>query len=593
MGFKLPYMRNVSRPTKKYIVNFGGLNLTENYKEGELSESENMTSERSPTLASVRPYYSGYLEHESGKKLNSIWSDGNLFAAIETNRTGNLTTATVKFKNYDEKAVQVPDLEALGGSLALGDSNVKALDFVRINNKLTVFSSGGEVQINGQGLCAPYTINLDPNLESHTWESVTCIGEGNATCDMNMLRIQNVEGYTWFGGAGGKCNYKEGDTIEIYVASGSGDSAIYLDKPDFYGVLQSNAAIVGDETFLLFTSNIFETLTQSGETSIWVKLVKETPPFLEFATPINNRIWAVKENTIYASALGEPSRWNVFDGLSSDSYQLGVDSSLDFTGMSEFSSNPIIFKEDIIYRIYGTMPSNYSLQKIDAPGVMKGCARSIQKINEVLYYKGRSGVYRYAGGVPQCISTELGDMSDYKYAVAGSDDRYYYLTMQKGSSSKRITFVYDTFTGVWQKETALNIVSYAQWGGVLYSFESDSGNVYSKQKDSLKGLTAGEVSPIEWSVTFKPFTETIENRKVYSKLSLRLELEEGAWCSVLVQHDNKLFEEVKTVKGEEDLSTVIVPIRLRPCDKFTIKLEGRGYCCLHTLVREYRTGGDR
>ena len=99
MGFKLPYMRNVSSPYKKYIVNFGGLNLTDNYKEGELSESENMTSERSPTLASVRPYYSGYLEHESGKKLNSIWSDGNLFAAIETNRTGNLTTATVKFKN--------------------------------------------------------------------------------------------------------------------------------------------------------------------------------------------------------------------------------------------------------------------------------------------------------------------------------------------------------------------------------------------------------------------------------------------------------------------------------------------------------------
>lgn len=572
MGFRLPYVRNVSSPTKRYIVNFGGLNLTDNYKEGELSESENMTSERSPTLSSVKPYYSGYIEHgEATYKVGSVWGDGETLALFLQKRTG--VGDKVVFKAYSK------DFSPLWDTDVVWKMYDEALDkwytdIVKLGGYTVIFAHTDAGNENGN--VSP--IYFNEGAENQTgWVSSGCTVVGMAIFSGDKLGLSNLN---VLGGDKGQVDFRVGDSLTISDCRTAPENCMTLQV--------SSVEYVDGGLELVFDGASFTECVEDG-----VGVARRVPENPLYPIAINNRIWLTSGLNICACALGDPSNWEKYEGLASDSYRVAVDSPLDFTGMSEFSSNPIIFKEDIIYRIYGTMPSNYSLQKIDAPGVMKGCARSIQKINEVLYYKGRSGVYRYAGGVPQCISTELGDMSEYKYAVAGADDRYYYLTMQKGSSSKRITFVYDTLTGIWQKETALNIVSYAQWGGVLYSFESDSGNVYSKQKDGSNGLTTDETRQSEWSVTFKPFTETIENRKVYSKLSLRLELEEGAWCSVSVQHDNKLFEEVKTVKGEEDLSTVIVPIRLRPCDKFTIRLEGRGYCCLHTLVREYRTGGDR
>ena len=594
---RLPYVKNISSPAKKYTVRFCGINKSNIFEDGELEDLENLSMTNFPYLTVRKPYNWGFISTESGKKLNKIWGDGSLFAAVEVDEINSPYISKIKVRNYNENAVDIPDLEAIGGFDELGLKNV---DFVRINNKLTVFTDDSS-GLNSSNLLAPYTINLDPDLvdrdpelTEYAWESTTCIMWGSATTLPNRLILHEPQ---VLGGRGGIPNFLEGDTVAVYWAQGTdGDgNIIWGNSPDLYGVLSSRStSIINGITEFGFTTDLFG--TSSAPQDSRAKVEKVTPDGLCFPMGINNRIWAVKGNSIFASALGEPSRWESFEGLASDSYQVSVDSSGNFTGVSVFDNNPVFFKENTVYRLYGTIPSNFSLQKIDAPGVMQGCSKSIQKINEVLYYKGKSGVYRYSGGIPECISEKLGDLSDYGKAVAGADERYYYLAMSKKGedfADKKPLYIYDTKTGVWLKDSADTFTSFALWGNVLY-MKYSSSYVASRELDSEKGLTvSGEYGNVNWYAEFKPFTETVKEKKVYSRLYFRLELDEGSYVTVFVKYDNEPFKEVKTVKSDFEKGVVTVPVILKKCDSFAVRFEGRNGCTVKTLLREYRTAGDR
>lgn len=583
---KLPYAKNVSSATQKYMVQFGGINKTDAFAEGEFADMENLSLERFPYLTVRKPYNRGIIATENGRKPNKIWSDGNIFASAEIDEA-KPTEAYIKFRNYNQNAVAIPNLEAVAGFDEMG---LKKLDFVRINNKLTVFTDD-PVTENSSGLISPYTINLDPELSTHEWESTTCSVTAAVDFTENTVTLSEM---SVRGGKNGAVNFKFGDTVAIYLET----DGEYGEAPDFYGVLNADVTTDAEgKTKIEFTTNVFETLLSdgSGELPSNVKIEKLTPEGLYFATGINNRIWAVRGNTIFASALGEPSRWDSFEGLASDSYQVAVDSSGEFTGISVFDNNPIFFKEDMVYRLYGSLPSNFSLQKVDAPGAMSGCAQSIQRVNEALYYKGRNGVYRYTGAIPQCISEKLGDLSGYDRAVAGADDRYYYLTMVKKEDEKaenRVLYIYDTKTGVWLKNEENAFLCFARWGNVLYASDI-SGNIISKDIDTKNGLTEKDDSEtVAWYAEFKPFNEVVKEKKVYSKLYLRLELDEKAFVSVLIKYDNGAFNEIKTVKADSG-EVFFIPISLKKCDSFTVRLEGHNGCTVKTMLREYRTAGDR
>lgn len=594
---RLPYVKNVSSPTKKYTVSFGGINKSNIFDDGEFEDLENLSMTGFPYLNVRKPYNWGYINTESGKTLNKIWGDGSIFATVEVDEKNSPQVSKIRFRNYNENAVAVPDLEAIGGS---DEKGLKKVDFVRINNKLTVFTDDSS-SLNSSNLLAPYTINLDPDLvdrdpelSEYAWESTTCIMWGSASTQPNRLILHDPQ---VIGGRGGTPNFHEGDTVAIYWAKGTDEdgSLIWGSNPDLYGVLSSRStAIINGITEFGFTTDLFGSPTSPHDSR--AKVEKVTPDGLKFPTGINNRIWAVRGNSIFASALGEPGRWESFEGLASDSYQVAVDSSGEFTGVSVFDNNPVFFKENMVYRLYGTIPSNFSLQKIDAPGVMHGCSESIQKINEVLYYKGIRGVYRYSGGIPECISDKLGDLSDYDKAVAGADERYYYLAMSKKGDSfadKKPLYIYDTKTGIWLKDSPETYTSFALWGNVLYmKFKSEY--LVSRSLDSEKGLTvSGEKGSVDWYAQFKPFTEIIKEKKVYSRLYFRLELDADSYVTVLVRYDSEPFREVKTVKADLEKGVVTVPVILKKCDSFTVRLEGKNSCVIKTMLREYRTAGDR
>ena len=66
-------------------------------------------------------------------------------------------------------------------------------------------------------------------------------------------------------------------------------------------------------------------------------------PELDFLCENENRLWGCKGDTIYASKLGDPFNWNVFDGVSTDSYAVDVGSAGDFTGCFAYRGYPVFF----------------------------------------------------------------------------------------------------------------------------------------------------------------------------------------------------------------------------------------------------------
>lgn len=325
---------------------------------------------------------------------------------------------------------------------------------------------------------------------------------------------------------------------------------------------------------LTFYANTFTNATETGAVTI-----KREVPDLEFICENNYRLWGCKGNTIYASKYADPLNFQVFDGLSGDSYYIQVGSDGEFTGCIPFSSHICFFKEDVLHKIYGSKPSNFQAVTANVFGVQAGCERSMRVINETLYYMGRNGVYAYTGGVPNDISSAFGTKR-FSEACAETDGEKYYISMK--SDDGWGLYSYDVKRNIWLREDDTHVYDMANKDGNVYFISSDCG-LYRMNADS------GEA--VEWSVTFCPFTETVNERKGYSKLGIRLELGEDSYLTVEVSVDDGNWEKVYTTHNEK-AKTVTVPIHPNRCDNFRVRLSGKGTCEVKSFVREFTIGSE-
>ena len=119
----------------------------------------------------------------------------------------------------------------------------------------------------------------------------------------------------------------------------------------------------------------------------------------------------------------------MFEGLETDSYAVDTGSAGDFTGCVSFLGYPVFFKEDHIYKVYGSIPSNFEVMGSATLGVAKGCGGSLAIAGERLLYLSNSGVMIYSGGIPQSLHDAFG-MTRLRNGRAGSDGLKYYLSAQ-------------------------------------------------------------------------------------------------------------------------------------------------------------------
>ncbi len=337
--------------------------------------------------------------------------------------------------------------------------------------------------------------------------------------------------------------------------------------------------ISADKKKLYFYENIFDVGTEAGT----VTLAREVPD-MDFICECNNRLWGCKGDTIYASALGDPTNFNKFDGVATDSYSVDVGSAGDFTGCCSYLGYPIFFKEDSIYKVYGSKPSNYEAMSSATLGTAVGSGRSFAVAGETLYYQSRTGIMAYTGGIPTSISAPFGS-ARYKNGVGGSDGIKYYISMQDSVNAWHL-FVYDPRYGVWHREDATRIVGFGWYGNL---FMSDATGIWVIGNPVIPSGATAE-SSVPWVYETGDITEGDSNKKEVKKLQLRAELETGATLKLEIKYNSSatwITVKQLTAAVKQSYYLPVIPHR---SDHYRLKLSGTGVVTLHSLTRETSHG---
>jgi len=330
-----------------------------------------------------------------------------------------------------------------------------------------------------------------------------------------------------------------------------------------------------------------------------------TIPPMDFVCESNNRLWGCKYglrngetvNEIYASALGDFRNWNRFMGNSQDSYSASVGTDGPFTGAIAQRGYPVFFKEDYIHRVSGNTPSSFSITTTACRGVQRGSWRSVQVVNEAIYYKSRQGVMRYDGSMPVSVGDKLGEIL-YSDARAGVLSGRYYISM-KDHENKWYQFVYDTEKDAWYKEDAFHALGYGTVGDELYAIDEDNNTLV-----AITGSMGTAETSIDWSATFglqgaeygrgtygSRIRNDLSKRLYMSRFVLRIYIEPGTTVKLEIKYMNRDWEEVGQITGDK-LDSYMIPVIPRRCDHLRFRVSGNGDCRIYSIARQMEVGSD-
>lgn len=350
----------------------------------------------------------------------------------------------------------------------------------------------------------------------------------------------------------------------------------------------TGSSISGNNTFVVINAVEAKKITfatkdgmTAGSATGTIKVARNIPD-LDYICESENRLWGCSnsDRTIYASSLGDPTNFYTYEGLATDSYAVAVGSEGNFTGCCKLSSSVLFWKETVMHKILGSFPAEYSLYSYTLDGLRDGCSKSLQVINETLFYMGLHGVYAYTGGTPALISANFGE-KDFTNAVGGNDGDTYYLCVQEGEDYH--LFAYETRYGIWVLEEDIQVKDFARIGKDLYMLMG-SGQIWYASDADISANT-------EWILQFTPFYETIQGRKIYSKLMIRLQLPLGSYIIAETRQDGKPWAEAGKVYGNVE-NVAVMRIAVNRCDKFEIRLSGKGPCTILSILRQFAVGSD-
>ena len=316
-----------------------------------------------------------------------------------------------------------------------------------------------------------------------------------------------------------------------------------------------------------------------------VTITREVPD-LDFLCTAYNRLWGCKGDLVYASKLGDPFNFNVFDSLATDSYSVETGSPGSFTACCCYLGYPTFFKEEVIYKIYGSAPSNFEAVAAFSAGVAKGSHRSLAVAGEMLFYLSRAGVVSYSGGAPVFLRAPFGNIA-YGRGVAGSDGAKYYISMADNAGIFHL-FVYDTTLSLWHKEDDQEMAAFYYRDHCLMMVDSEGA--FMTAANGNTAFTGTLEAKLSWLAEFGDFIENSPDKKAVTKVLVRLDLDDGAEAELGIGYDGKDYLKIgKTLTGARKRSWYLPLIPAR-CDYFRLRIKGRGGCRIHSLTVEYSAG---
>lgn len=460
--------------------------------------------------------------------------------------------------NYDlftSKFYQL-SLSSIGWDVKFTDSLIKP----KIQNTHKIIITSGNRDV------FPITFEKDENEEIN--QSQILASENISESEITVTPGKETDGIVKIWGV-----RNNSDDLHLGLSAIKKGDTVTIEETDSNDMAFTISDIKG--TTIYAGANIFNALTANDFA------IKRNIPHLDFICEKDNRLYGVNnsEKTIYVSALGDPTNMYTYEGVSTDSFAVAVGSEGDFTACCKYGEAVLFFKEDMLYKLVGSSPLDFALYSYNVAGVEAGSEKSCVVINEVLYYKGRQGVYAYTGGVPVLISECFGERR-FSEGVGGTDGRYYYLSVID-EEKKPYLFTYDTRTQLWLIEENVRCVDFARTRDGLY-YAGEDGCVYAVGSGQPSG---------EWLARWAPIYELIDGKRSYSRILVRVSLPRGSYIIVKIRCDGGEWREAGKIVGKTE---AVVPIRIpiNRCDKFELELSGKGECTILDIMREFYVGSE-
>lgn len=516
---------------KSLVGVFGGLNETEITAENEFSDMKNISSDMYPGLT---------IRKERGSLIKKITKPNGLFwknGLIYIDGTSLYYDGTLMGSVEDSKK----KLVGMGAYVCIWP------DKVVLNTKTKALTKI-EASWTQSG-----TISVAPVSEGSTYVKISSTGIGK---NFSRYDAVNLDGFTTF--------------------------------KDQLNVPKVIKEISDDYIVIIATQSDGSALTSFSQSS--GVTVKRSCPDMDYICEFNNRLWGCssENHEIYASKLGDPLNWNAFEQISTDSYAVSIGSDGDFTGCLSHKGYVVFFKENYIHTIYGTKPSNFTIDTVEARGPMKGCEDSLTRVDEAVFYAARNAICMYQGSTPEPISDKL--TISYKAAVAGQYNSKYYISLEDQDNNWHL-YVYDSRrsslyeTSLWCKEDSLRMLFTCFAEGKLYYIDSD-GNL-----ETMEGTDYE--NQLEWLLTSGTMEEKSLNRKKLHKMQLSIDLDRDSLLEIYLKYDDwDEWKLIKTIIADERKS-YLIPISLRRCDHYRYKLHGFGRFRLYGMSRTVESGSDR
>ena len=357
-----------------------------------------------------------------------------------------------------------------------------------------------------------------------------------------------------------------------------------MDDEDFN--LESATVYARGDDYIVIASGIIVDFENDGEVT-----VSRTAPDLDYICESNNRLWGYSNATheIRASKLGDPTNWNSYLGISTDSYAATVGSQGDFTGIYNYMGYVHFFKENRVHRLYGTQPSNFQLVEIQMRGVKQGCEKSLCVVNELLYYMSRDGIIRYDGSGPVCVSEPLGD-GKMESVVCGAHENKLYVSAVTADGPQ--IYALDTMYNLWHREDETRAIAFATTGEGDYVLDSQ-GNIWGIDGagNMLEDYDSDLEGPISWeAITGDQLTEynmgqRTTQQKRLKKIEIRLQMDRGSSVAIDIQYNSDgRWHRAMTYQSELK-KTVTLPLIARSCDHFALRYTGTGKVVVYALTK--------
>lgn len=305
--------------------------------------------------------------------------------------------------------------------------------------------------------------------------------------------------------------------------------------------------------------------------------IRKAMPDITRACVCNNRVFGVDEagEMIYASKLADFKNWNVFEGLSTDSWYAQVGTDGRFTGIVAYNQSVVAFKDNYIHMVYGDKPSNYQVSKQIAKGCIDG--DSIQEVGGNLLFLSYDGFYSFSGHAPVLVSQKVNKR--YSSAAAGTDGNKYYVSATAGDVTEFL--VLDTQYNIWHKEDGLKVGWFVRYNDGLYAATTDK----------IIRLDSG-AEDVEWMAESIRFHDGTMTKRGVNDLYFRMVLEAGSKVEIFARYDGKPWEQYGIITPNTNGHTVVrVPIRFASADEYQYKLVGHGSVVVEAVERKLYAGG--